>query len=102
MCENVDDGKLHDGRQTNGRPHVVTEVKKCAAEGPQQRKCHTAQGSTHAMFPDTKMEVPSAIVASLKISRAFELKSGFVGSCQVSRATDQPRHILRHDVENFA
>src|SRR5438105_2094516 len=54
------------------------------------------------MFPDTKMEVPSAIVASLKISRAFELKSGFVGSCQVSRATDQPRYILRHDVENFA
>src|SRR6266576_798295 len=54
------------------------------------------------MLTDTKMEIASAVVASLKISRAFELQSSFVGSCQVSRAANQPRHILRHDVENLA
>src|SRR5204863_9404057 len=49
-----------------------------------------------------KVEIASAVVASLKVSCAFELESSFVGSRKVSRSADQPGHILRNYVEDFA
>mmetsp|Transcript_45337 Transcript_45337/g.61501 ORF Transcript_45337/g.61501 Transcript_45337/m.61501 type:complete len:539 (+) Transcript_45337:182-1798(+) len=92
-------GDLHDGREADGRLHVVAEDHEGGAEGAQARDGHAIANGAHGVLADAEVEVPAAVVAPARhgrheVVRAWELQRGEAGGAQVGGAAQHPRHAL--------
>ena len=77
--EHKDRGQLHQRRQPNGRPCIVTEDEESGAEGPQFRQREPIDRGRHRVLADAEMQVPAARSARLEVSGALERQGGLVG-----------------------
>ena len=85
------------------RLHVVEEIEEVPPKARTLHKRHAVQGRAHGMFADAEVEVASAEVPGLEVSAdAVEFQRSLIGGGQIGRTTNQPRHILRNRIQNFA
>ena len=98
----VNHGGFHQRRQPHRWFHVIGEVKEGRVEHFQTRDCHAVRRRSHAVFANSEVEVASSIVVGLKIARARHLQVNLVRFRQISRASDQPRNVLRESIQNFS
>src|SRR5260370_17363740 len=54
------------------------------------------------MFTDSKVQIASAVAASLEVSGTIKLQPSAVRSRQVCRTTDHPGHILREGIKDLS
>src|ERR1035438_4533400 len=70
--------KLHQGREPDGRLGVVAENEKGRAKRPELGEREAIHCRHHCVFADAVMEVFSAVIVRLEISRAFVFQRGLV------------------------
>ena len=63
---------------------------------------HAIQRGGHDVLANTEVEVPTAVVVGLEISRISEREPRFCGWSEIGSAAHQPWDILRQNVQRFA
>ena len=102
MCEDVDDGQLHEGAQAEGAAHIVDEDQKAGAVGPDLYQAHAVHHGRHGVLANAEVEVARAVIFGRKISGAVERKPGLGGWSEVGGSANEPRDVLRECVQNLA
>src|SRR3984893_14314886 len=102
VSEHKDGGQLHQGREPNGRPRIVTEDEERGAEGAKLRQCESVDGGCHRMLADAEMQVPAAGSARLEVSGALEREQRLGGGAEIRRSPEKPGNVLRENIENLA
>ena len=99
--EDVDRRDAHEGRQANGRPHVVREHEERAgvgAQAPVER--HPVQRGGHGVFAHAEVQVAARVVVGGVVR--FGLHHGVVGPGQIRRAAQQAGDALGQRVDGHA
>ena len=92
-------GKSIKRRKANRRSHVIGEDKERRPVRPEPREPHAIHDRAHGMFANAEVEVPAAVLTRFKTARVLDQRLGRRG--KVSRASNQPRHVLRNGVQHF-
>src|ERR1044071_10446994 len=90
MREYINDGNLHDRRQTHGWTRIIAEDEEARAERTDFANGQAVQDGTHGVLADAEMEIAPTIIVGFKVTRAIEGETGFGGRRQVCRASNQP------------
>src|SRR5215471_11814024 len=98
--EHVENRQLHYCRKPNSRPGVVAEDKKGGAKRAELRERQSVHNRTHRVLADAKVQVLAIRRIPLKTSGTGQ--SGLVGRTKISGATEQPRDVLREDVQHLS
>ena len=99
--EDVDRRDAHQGRQADGRAHVIREHEERAAVGTQAAmERHPVERGGHGVFAHPEVQV-AAFVITRGVVR-FGFHHGVVGPGQVRRTAQQPGDSLRQGVDGHA
>src|SRR5262249_28361037 len=97
-----DGGQLHQGREPNGRPRIITEDEEGGAEGAKFRQRESVDRGRHRMLADAEMQVSATGGARLEVSRARKRERSLGGRTEVRRSAEQPGYVLSKYVEDLA
>ena len=100
--EDEDRRQLHQRGEPDRRPRVVAEDEEGRAKRPQLRQRQPVHDRAHRVLADAEVQIPAAGAGGLEISGACEGQRRLVRRTEVGRATQEPRDVLREDVQNLA
>ena len=100
--EDEDRRQLHQRGEPDRGPRVVAEDEEGRAERPQLRQRQPVHDRAHRVLADAEVQVPAARAGGLEISGAGERQRRLVRRAEVGRATEEPRDVLREDVQHLA
>ena len=88
MRKHINNRQPHQGRQPDGRPHVVGKHQERAAiRFYAAMQCHTRHDGRHGMFADPEADVAAFVAVFLKFRGFVEI--GLVGRRQIGRPAHQ-------------
>src|SRR6516162_6451688 len=78
MCKNENGGQFHQSRQSDRRPRVVAKNEEGCSIRAQLGHRESVYNRTHCMLTDAEMEILTAQIIGLEVSRAVIVEDGLV------------------------
>mmetsp|Transcript_55610 Transcript_55610/g.120059 ORF Transcript_55610/g.120059 Transcript_55610/m.120059 type:complete len:354 (+) Transcript_55610:370-1431(+) len=105
--EDEDARQLHDGGESDRRPHVVHKDQEGRAKGPEPGEGHSVHNGSHGVLSDAEVEVAAGVVSPTRawgqhVSSALELERRQAGGGKVAGASNHPWHRFGQHVQALA
>src|SRR5260370_15650971 len=90
--ENIDNRQLHDRAEPDRRLHIVGKDQEPRPERSQFRQGEAVADRAHGVLADAEMEISTAAVIGLEITRAFEGKPCLRRWREIGSTAEKPRY----------